>query len=40
MIRRGWSRYRTLDPASPHGPELALAEIEARVERRGLWAAR
>jgi len=40
MIRRGWSRYRTLEPASPQGPELAAAEIEARVQHRGVWAAR
>ena len=40
MIRRGWSSYRTLEAGSPLGAELAAAEIEARVERRGIWAPR
>jgi endonuclease YncB( thermonuclease family) len=38
MVRLGWSVYDVHPLPTGEAPDLARAEIEARVHRRGIWA--
>ncbi|GMU78989.1 MAG: hypothetical protein AMXMBFR46_17820 [Acidimicrobiia bacterium] len=38
LVRRGYARFMVIPPNDAHGRALLSAELEARRERRGLWA--
>ncbi len=38
LLRRGFARFLVIPPNDAHGRELLAAELDARGDRRGLWA--